>query len=419
MKFLAEGKWVTRDRVTAVACISAIGAAAMLLFLWLTSQDGVDMFGHPVGTDFAAFHTAGLMANEGQVAEAWKPDLLNRRVDLEHPSAQFHTAWLYPPVFLLVAAPLAALPYLAAVLVWQLVSLAVMALTLHAITRERRATLVALACPLTPMMLAHGQNGFVTAALLGSGLLLLDRRPAASGTLLGCLVYKPQLALLIGPLLVVTRSWRTLIHAAIAAMALLAASVALWGTESWTAFVGSLAYGRTFMEEGAVGFYKSASLFSATRQWGAPASIAHVVQAVGTIASLGMVWRLRASSAAIRNAGICAATALSTPYLLDYDLALVGLGAVFFYAHAARTGFRQYERSALAVIWFAPWFTRMAAEHLLLPLGPAIMILLAWLVMRRAGSEHRHSAVDVQSLAGDVTGFPARQVDGRRSDVFA
>ena len=74
-------------------------------------------------------------------------------------------------------------------------------------------------------------------------------------------------------------------------------------------------------------------------------------------------------------------------------VATVGLGAAFLYSHGRCDGFRAYERSVLAFIWLAPWFTRATAEYLLLPLGPPATLLLAWLVLARAGlraSPSRH-----------------------------
>jgi hypothetical protein len=59
------------------------------------------------------------------------------------------------------------------------------------------------------------------------------------------------------------------------------------------------------------------------------------------------------------------------------------------------------------LIWIAPLFTRPAAQFALLPLAQIAILLLAWMAWRRA-SGHRHAAVDVQRLPGDVTGLAAR-----------
>jgi hypothetical protein len=192
------------------------------------------------------------------------------------------------------------------------------------------------------------------------------------------------LALMIGPLLLFTRSWRAVAAAALVAAALIGLSIWFWGMASWYAFADSLPIGRHFMEQGSVGFHKSASLFAAARLWGAPLVVAYGLQALGFALGLTMIWRLRGADFRVRAAGTCAAMALSTPYLLDYELAIVGIGAAFLYAAAAGSRFLSYERCALAFIWVMPWFSRPAAEYLKLPLAPAAILLLAWLALRRA-----------------------------------
>jgi len=204
-----SGAWLTRDRVSRIAVICAIVGVAMLLFLWLAGKNTLDFFGKPIGSDFAAFWEAGHIANQGDPARAWDQALLNSSVETTH-GVEYGTAWIYPPVFLLVAVPLGAVPYLPAVLGWQLFSLLAVAVVLKGILRSNRDTLVALASPLTPLVLANGQNSFFTAALLGAGLLSLERRPALAGTFFGGLVYKPQLGVVIAPLLLFMRNWRGL-----------------------------------------------------------------------------------------------------------------------------------------------------------------------------------------------------------------
>jgi hypothetical protein len=199
---------------------------------------------------------------------------------------------------------------------------------------------------------------------------------------------------------------------------LIGLSAIVFGSESWSAFAATVSHGRAYMEQGSVGFYKSASLFSMAREWGAPIAAGYAVQLAGTVAALLIIWRSVRADANIRSAAVCAAAALSTPYLFDYDMAIVGIGAVFLYAHARDGAFLPYERSALAFIWCAPWVSRPAAQYLALPLGPIAMLLLAWFAWRRA-SGHRHAAVDVERLPGDVTGLAAGKIDARRADILA
>ena len=244
--------------------------------------------------------------------------------------------------------------------------------------------MIALASPLTAMVLANGQNAFVTAALLCAGLTQLERRPLLAGAILGGLAFKPQLALIIVPLLLFTRNWRAATAAGASVSCMVAASLALWGLEGWRAFMDGASVARMLLETGSYGLNKSASLFSMMRQWGAPLSWSYVVQVVGSVAAVFIIFRLRSLSPLLRSAAVCGGIALSTPYLMDYDMATVGVGAAFLFVAGNRDGFLSYERSALALIWVAPWFSRPVAEFLTIPLGPIATILLLALTWRRA-----------------------------------
>jgi hypothetical protein len=396
VNILAAGNWVTADRVRAVAIVSAIVGIAMLGYLALGGRGTVDPLGQPVGTDFTAFYHAGRLANAGQAALAYDPAAINQGVRATH-GVDYAMAWVYPPTFFLLAAPLAALPYLAALLLWWALGLAAIALALRAILGERRATLVALASPLTPLVLAGGQNAFLSAALLGAGLLLFERTPCRAGAAFGALTYKPQLGLVLVPLLLLARNWRAIGAAVVVALGLIALSAAIWGGSAWTAFPTGLANGRAWMEQGTSQFEKSASLFSLIRLWGGSLGIAYAIQAIGVTAAIALVIHSAKRETDLRGAAVCAAVALSTPYLMDYDMATVGIGAAFLYAEARRHAWLPYERSSLALIWVAPWFTRVSADYLLVPLGPVATLLLAWMVVRRLRltalpSRHSHGA---------------------------
>ena len=384
MKALAEGTWLDRERVMRIAVITAALGGTMLVLLLVTSRGSLDAMQRPLGTDFSVFWNAGRLANSGQAQLAWNPDVLNAAAQAEHGSAAIQpSAWLYPPVFLLAAAALALLPYVAALLLWQALSIGIMIPVLAAILRDRRAVFVALASPMTPSVLGHGQNAYLTAALIGGGLVWLDRKPGAAGTLFGGLVYKPQLGLLLAPFLLLGRCWMTLAWAFGSAAMLIGLSLLMWGVGPWHSFVESLPLARSYMEQGAAGFFKSGSIFASARLWGLGVPAAYTLQAAGAGAALLLIWRLRDAPLRVRAAGLCAAAALSTPYLLDYDLAVVGIGAAFLYADGDERGFLSWERTALAAIWAQPLFARPFAEWLLLPSGPLISLLLAGLALRR------------------------------------
>ena len=382
---LATGAWLSRERVTAFALISAVAAIALTALVLLTAHGTVDSSGRPVGTDFSAFWTAGQLANAGRASDAWNIAIHTAAARATHHSPGLApTPWVYPPVFLLVTSGFARLPYLPALFLWQAVSVLLVAGALSLILDERRALLVALASPFTMTVLVNGQNSYLTAALLGGGVAL-RKHPGPAGALLGGLVYKPQLGLLLGPFLLLQRQWWSLVAMGLSALALIGLSLLLWGWEPWTAFFAALGFARSeILEAGAVPFFKTGSIFGAIRLWGLSTPVAYTVQAIGSLFALLVLWWSRHAPERIRAASLCAAVALWTPYVQDYDLAILGIGGAFFYAEAAERGFLRWEKSALALIWIQPLFARFLAQQLHAPTGPVATLLLAWLVLRRA-----------------------------------
>ena len=77
------------------------------------------------------------------------------------------------------------------------------------------------------------------------------------------------------------------------------------------------------------------------------------------------------------------AAMLSTPYVLDYDLVVLGLGAAFLVADGLERGFLPWEKSLLALVWISPLVARTLAEAASLPLGQLGIVVLLALAVRR------------------------------------
>ena len=194
---LRSGRWVTPDRTRGYAFI-LLGFYAVAIVSWIALADGwIDRNGKPIGTDFSNVYAAGLLTLEGRATDAYDPALQHaaeKRVF--GPQTPFF-GWHYPPFFLLIAAALATVPYVWALLAWMTLTLPAYLAVTRTICPRPETLLIAAAFPATFINLGHGQNGFLTAALLGGALHLLDRRPALAGVLIGLLAYKPQFGLLI------------------------------------------------------------------------------------------------------------------------------------------------------------------------------------------------------------------------------
>lgn len=385
----SSGAWLTPQRMRFVAAMLLAGTIAALGYLLVTAKGTVDSFGRPVGTDFSSFWTAGRMALDGHAAAAydwkshWAVQKATHGVDLFYP-------WSYPPVFLLVTAALAALPYLPAFLMWQSASLLAVLAVFRAILPQREALLFALGFPAVLICFGHGQTGFLTAALLGGGVLMLRRNEIAAGILFGLLVYKPQFGILLPFVLAAGGYWRAFVSAAVTVIATITASIAIWGWPVWQAFLESLPLtGKIVFEAGDTGFEKFQSVFAFARSVGGPLSLAYGLQAVVTFGALGAciwIWRSEAAHR-LKAAALLTAVLLSSPYVLDYDLIAFGLAIALFVAHGLEHGFRPWEKTVLALAWFSPAVDRAVAGVTFIPLGFLMLAAVFLLVVRRVQAE--------------------------------
>ena len=230
----------------------ALGYLAVLVTAALGGNFLLDGEGRPIANDFVNVLAAGRLALDGNPAAAYEWTL-HKAAEVRavgHAFANYY-GWHYPPPFLFVAAALATLPYLVAALVWLAATLTAAA-TLGGILRSRAGILLALGFPAALWNVTAGQNGFLTAALIGGTLGLLERRPALAGLCLGFLAYKPQFGLLFPIVLIADRRWLTIAVAALAAGGLAAASWLAFGGACWEAFLHWMPItGRVVLGEGA------------------------------------------------------------------------------------------------------------------------------------------------------------------------
>jgi Glycosyltransferase family 87 len=385
---LATGAWLDRGRVIRVAGICGIISALCIIVLFATSHGTLDYKGRPLGTDFSDVWTAGKMAVDGSAAKIWSwPDHFAVQRLVHHKADVEFYGWHYPPPFLLVAWLLAQLPYIPALIAWQLSTLAPFTRMMWQLVPRRETILLTLAAPVTLICLTHGHNGFLTALLLGGGLMVLDKRPFVAGLLFGCLVYKPQFALVLPVLLLAGRHWRAVAGAMVSAAALVGLTLAIWGWPVWQAFIGSLPLTQhVVIEQGSTGFYKIMSPFAAVRLWGGSIGLGYAVQSMVTAASIAALAWLSWSKArsGLRNAFVCAAAILSTPYVLDYDLVVLLPALAWLWLDAKEHGFLRWEATLMAFIWFTPLVGRGVAQWTLVPLGFMSVVALAGIVLRRA-----------------------------------
>jgi alpha-1,2-mannosyltransferase len=409
---LRSGRWLTADRTRAYSLI-LLALYAIAIVGWIALSDRwVDRNGKPVGTDFSSFYAAGSLVLEGRPADVYNMAAHFAREQQILGAATPYYGWLYPPLFLFVATPLALLPYPLALIAWQGATFALYLAVIAAILRQPRHQggaiarvwlLVAATFPAVFINLGHGQNGFLTAGLLGAALLALPRRPVLSGILFGLLAYKPQFGLLIPFALLAGGQWRTMIAAGLTVIALAGATTLAFGSEIWWVFAASTETARKLLlEQGDVGFEKLQSVFAAIRLWGGGISLAYAVQgAMSLLAIGGVAWMWRSSpDRNLKAALLMVATLLGSPHVLDYDLTILGPAMAFMAASIyASGGVLHYEISLLAMAWITPLVARAIAGASGLPIGLITIVALYGVVMRRATEKRTAPVIAASGIA--------------------
>ena len=374
--------------------------AVYAVLLWKAQQAGgwlVDRHGAPARVDFVEFWGAGRLALEGRAAAAYDWNAVRALLPNSDAFAHVSYPFFYPPIAFLLVAPMAAVPFAVSAAIWVVSGYAAYLAAVRAITRDRTWLLLAAATPAAFCCISVGQNGLVTAALLGGALALLDRRPLVAGLLIGAMAYKPHFALLAPFALAASGRWRTFAAAAATALALAILSGALFGWGSWVAFLHGLTGGQGVPAVSTLEPAKLQSIYGLVRAAGGADGLAWSAQGLCALMAAGFVvahWRSREPQA-LKSAGLIAATLLATPYACIYDLPIAGVGVSLILTSTDRRRFAAVEWSALAAAYALPlvFFFRPA------PCGPLIGLLMLavaagpWLASRLG----LHAWVEVES----------------------
>jgi hypothetical protein len=326
---MIERDKANRDALRACAVLGLFFVAAAAGAYWwrldlnhAIPRDGSSLV---VGRDFLNFWMYG--------RAAWLPDpgqwyeplryarALAQLVGENYPGQN----WSYPPSLMLLMAPFGRLEYLAALAAWLALGLAVFAPAAAAYLADRRAVLAVLCAPAAVFALISGQLSFLATAALIGGFMLLDRRPIVAGVLIGCLTLKPHLGILLPLMLAASGRWRVFASAAATAIALVAASIALFGAEPWLGYIsiGLPVQNMVMADAGGIATPFYPTLFMNLRGIGVAYGPAMAVQmAMALVAAATVIWAFRYRRDAdprLLAALVFACTLAALPYVLAYD----------------------------------------------------------------------------------------------------
>lgn len=360
--------------------VAYVAGFATILFTHVWLLDGA---GRLIAYDFVGVYAAGKLALAGQPAGIydWPTHKMAEAAALANSlSWRDYFGWHYPPPFLFAAAALALLPYLAAFFVWNVATLPFYLFVIRRVAGRAEAWLAAFAFPATFFNILVGQNGFVSAALIGGALVTLGENPILSGVLVGLMTYKPQFGILFPFALAAGGYWRTIAAAAATAIAMAIVSWLVLGSETWIAFFHSIPVTTdAVFVRGLAGWAKLNSLYGFCRWLGLGTVAAAAAQGIISTAAVGAVialWRSR-TSLSLKSAGLIAASLLATPYLYVYDLPILAVAIAFLF-RAGPFDASEYVAIGLAVIAI------FAFPFASAPTALIAVVLVTILITRRA-----------------------------------
>jgi alpha-1,2-mannosyltransferase len=377
---LRSGSWLTAERLRLYAIVILVASALELPLLFAANSHA------PFGVDFVVTWAADRSAVTGADFYDGTVTLATERAATGIPD---FFPFPYPPTYALVTAPLGMLPYRLALALWMIVGTLAFLASLLLLTRGRGKLLI-LAFPAVIINVVNGQNGLVFGALLAAALAVLKARPVVAGVLIGFLSTKPHLGMLIPIALLAGREWRAFLAASATVIALALASLAIFGVAPWREFLATSEIYRTeLLTAGNPILAKIVTAFAAAQRLGVGSAVAYGIEGCILIGAALFVWRVWRGDAPVRlkQESLIFSALLATPYLFDYDLALLGPAIAAAAVGGLEEGFLPWEKSVLALLWFLPAVARPVTMLSDFPIVPAFVLLgLTFTAYRARGS---------------------------------
>ena len=333
-----------------------------------------DYANYVLGRDFLNFWIYG--------REAWNPSGAARFYDIgfynehlralipwEYPTQQ----WSYPPHILLLAAPFGLLPYGFAYALWTALGFCAFYFAVYR-DGDWRDNATLMLAPAAVVCVVSGQNSFLTAAALIAIFRWMDEKPVLTGVLLGLLTVKPQLGLLFPLMLLLTRRWTVFLAAAVTTLVLIAATAAIYGSEIWSIYLGPAARMQEYVLQAPSDIIKGLmpTAFMNARIAGLEAHASYYVQAiVALVVTVAATWVfIRPRDPLLSYCALLVGNALLTPYLMSYDLVLMGWLVLTVY----RAPLAAAERKILLALY---WLPVIALSMAMLGLPGSVLVLMA------------------------------------------
>jgi hypothetical protein len=326
--------------------------------------------GRPIGGDFYTFWAAGQLIVQGLSEGVYVSQMLSlevARLNLEFARLNREVGMLlgpiyYPPMYLLVLGALGFLPYFAGLLTLFLSTGALYFLGLWQLVRQRWILLFMCGFAGVWLNLVAGQNGMLTAGLMALALSQLNKNQMLAGLFIGLSCYKPHLCLLWPLVLLAGGYYRAFFFAGLTILGLIAYTLIVFGFETWILYSHGAEFAMRAMAEQAKIWIRMPTLYAMLRLQMVDYTWALQLQIVFDLfiaAIVVIIWR-RTQDLALRGAALATGTLLATPFVYDYDYAILGIALVLLLKRATERGWTMADKILLPLAYIWP----IAINHL-------------------------------------------------------
>lgn len=355
----------------------------------------IDRAGRFKGSDYVQFYVMGSMVLDGRTSDLYDPNahLAEGRRHIE-PDLQLYASHPnYGPQVALVFAPLALLPYGWSLALFLVINALCYGASVWIIRRECPGLLsggaivaiLAGASPLLFALLRFGQASAFALLVWSLAFLALNRsRPFLAGLAIGCLIYKPQLGIVIAIVMIAARQGRVIAGAATMILAQLGVA---WYAVGWPTMARYFKELWILMRDpGLVEIFPSEvhSLRGFVQLLVPSQPLITACYVAGLAVILVVAARCWSSTAPVRMrvAQMVVLTILASPHLMTYDLVLLTLPLIVFADWIVRHrnhALRPLMTALTALAYFAP-FSGLLARHVPFQASVVILAGLAWMV---------------------------------------
>ena len=329
-----SAKWFTAKRLRAHGVILAL--CLWSVYVWNVAAPGlIDRAGNLKGTDFLHFYTLGSLALAHRGADLYNMDAQSELSAKRVPAAAgIRYLPLYPPQVSIFFAPFARLSYSCALILWLTLSSLLYGVCCYALWRacpnlrnhKLTVLILALAFPAFWHLIAWGQTSALALACFTAAFFALRaQREFFAGLALGCLIFKPQLALVAALVFVVTLNWKAIAGTLLSATTQLAAAWLYYGPGPLRDWIHTLLNLPSLLPQLEPRLYQTHSLrtfWTMLIPWPTASVTLYVATALLVSALAVVCWRSRLPLP-LRYSALLLATVLLAPHLTVYDLVIL------------------------------------------------------------------------------------------------